>query len=159
MKPNPNDTSFESPYIGRLESAKKLGVASSWGGSRPLNPIPYVGGSWMFFWRTKHYYVFPDRYMWLQTKWQFTFKYIQGQKSFGFTFYHWKLSNFWISKILIHWFFQNFQEFVRKINELKKRLTFGEIWTHARLNRSPPPNPLHYQLIHIESLVKTYSYR
>ena len=22
MKPNPNDTSFESPYIGRLESAK-----------------------------------------------------------------------------------------------------------------------------------------
>jgi hypothetical protein len=24
-----NDTSFESPYIGHLESAKKLGVASS----------------------------------------------------------------------------------------------------------------------------------
>ena len=24
-----NDTSFESPYIGRLESAKKLGMASS----------------------------------------------------------------------------------------------------------------------------------
>ena len=32
-----NDTSFESPYIGRLESAKKLGVASSWGWPRPLN--------------------------------------------------------------------------------------------------------------------------
>ena len=32
-----NDTSFESPYIWRLESAKKLGVASSWGWPRPLN--------------------------------------------------------------------------------------------------------------------------
>ena len=29
MKPSPNDTSFESSYIGCLESAKKLGVASS----------------------------------------------------------------------------------------------------------------------------------
>ena len=30
-------TSFESPYIGRLESAKNLGVASYWGWPRPLN--------------------------------------------------------------------------------------------------------------------------
>jgi len=57
---------------------------------------------------------------WQKTKWQFIFKYVQGQKSFGFTFYYWKLSNFQISEILIHWIFQNFQEFVRKINGLKK---------------------------------------
>ena len=30
------DTSFESPYIGRLESAKKLAMAPSWGWPRPL---------------------------------------------------------------------------------------------------------------------------
>ena len=28
-----------------------------------LNPIPYGGGSWMFFWRTKHYYVIADIYI------------------------------------------------------------------------------------------------
>ena len=32
-----NDTSFESPNIGHLESAQKLGVASSWGWPCPLN--------------------------------------------------------------------------------------------------------------------------
>ena len=31
-----NDTSFERPYIGCLESAKRLGVASSWGWPCPL---------------------------------------------------------------------------------------------------------------------------
>ena len=28
-----------------------------------FNPIPYGGGSWMFFWRKKHYYDNIDRYM------------------------------------------------------------------------------------------------
>ena len=90
-----------------------------------LNPIPYGGGSWMFFWRTNHYYVNADRDIELQSKWQFTYKYIQSQKSFGFTFCYWNLSNFQISKNLIHiffWLFQNFQEFVAKMSEVEKKI-------------------------------------
>ena len=73
---------------------------------------------------------------WQKTKWQFTFKYIQGQKSFGFTFYYWKLSNFQISRFSSTDFFQNFQKFVRKINELKKGSLLGRfepifIWTEV----------------------------
>ena len=36
MKPNPNDTSFESPYIGRLESAKNWAWHHPEGGHAPL---------------------------------------------------------------------------------------------------------------------------
>ena len=36
MKPNPNDTSFESPYIGHLEAAKKWAWHHLEGGHAPL---------------------------------------------------------------------------------------------------------------------------
>ena len=42
----------------------------------------------------KKFYIDKITPTWQKTKWQFTFKYIQGQRSFGFTFYYWKLSNF-----------------------------------------------------------------
>ena len=102
-----------------------------------FNPIYHVrcwsSTPWLHF----SFYIDIITPTWQKTKWQFTFKYIQSQKSFGFTFYYWKLSNFWILKNLIHdffWFCSKFSRAYVKDEWRKKRETDCEIWTHTPLD-------------------------